>query len=211
MSEDETFVGRWAKRKEAAKPDRTAALEADDPTAAEPTIPEDDAGTREPVDGADVAPEDLPDIDTLDETSDYSVFMGDGVPDDLRNRALRKLWLNNPVFSVIDGLDEYDEDFTDAALAVQGKLKSAYQVGRGYAKEIAEESSQTPGPEAEDITAPVAGGSADDAGVAAAQESDDKERSVAENEAPARDDGEAGESAPAEDMDETDPEEPNSA
>ena len=31
----------------------------------------------------------------------------------------------------VDGLNDYDEDFTDAALVVKG-LKSAYQVGKGY-------------------------------------------------------------------------------
>ena len=53
----------------------------------------------------------LPDIDALEESSDYSVFLSDGVPDTLRRLALRKLWATNPLFGVRDGLNDYDEDF----------------------------------------------------------------------------------------------------
>ncbi len=53
----------------------------------------------------------LPDIDTLEEESDYRGFMNDGVPDKLRRLALRKLWASNPLFGVRDGLNDYDEDF----------------------------------------------------------------------------------------------------
>jgi len=54
----------------------------------------------------------LPDIDTLEEESDFRVFMSDGVPDKLRRLALRKLWSSNPLFGFRDGLNDYDEDFT---------------------------------------------------------------------------------------------------
>ncbi len=53
----------------------------------------------------------LPDINTLKEESDFSVFMSDGVPDKLRRLALRKLWASNPLFGIRDGLNDYDEDF----------------------------------------------------------------------------------------------------
>jgi len=53
----------------------------------------------------------LPDINTLKEESDFSVFMSDGVPDKLRRLALRKLWASNPFFGLRDGLNDYDEDF----------------------------------------------------------------------------------------------------
>lgn len=54
----------------------------------------------------------LPDIDTLEEKSDFQVFMKDGVPDKLRRLALRRLWSSNPLFGFRDGLNDYDEDFT---------------------------------------------------------------------------------------------------
>ena len=54
---------------------------------------------------------DMPPIESLDEDSDYSAFMSEGVSDELRNLALRKLF-KAPVFNIRDGLDEYDEDYT---------------------------------------------------------------------------------------------------
>lgn len=53
----------------------------------------------------------LPDIETLKEESDFSVFLSDKVPDTLRRLALRKLWASNPFFGIRDGLNDYDEDF----------------------------------------------------------------------------------------------------
>jgi hypothetical protein len=55
---------------------------------------------------------DMPDIETLTEESDFSGFMSSGVSDDLRNLALRKLFKSS-VFNIRDGLDEYDEDYTE--------------------------------------------------------------------------------------------------
>lgn len=75
-------------------------------------------------------PEDLPPIETLEKDSDYSVFMSSKVSDAIRNRALRKLWLTDPVLANLDGLVDYGEDFTDAATVV-ANMKSVYKVGRG--------------------------------------------------------------------------------
>jgi len=72
--------------------------------------------------------EQLPDIDSLDESADFTVFLKEGVPEELRKRALRKLWRLNPVFANLDGLNDYDEDFT--ATALEG-VKTLYQVGKG--------------------------------------------------------------------------------
>ncbi|WP_025770872.1 DUF3306 domain-containing protein [Thioalkalivibrio sp. HK1] len=54
---------------------------------------------------------DMPPIETLDEHSDYSGFLSPGVSEELRRRALRKLFLS-AAFNVRDGLDDYDDDFT---------------------------------------------------------------------------------------------------
>lgn len=72
----------------------------------------------------------LPDIESLDERSDFSMFLQKGVPEELRRRALRKLWRVDPVFAKLDGLNDYDLDYTDAATVVEG-LKSLYKVGKG--------------------------------------------------------------------------------
>ena len=60
---------------------------------------------------ADPAPE-LPDIETLEKDSDYTPFLAEGVPEAIKKLALRKLWASDPVLANIDGLNDYDEDFT---------------------------------------------------------------------------------------------------
>ncbi|HSM29299.1 MAG TPA: DUF3306 domain-containing protein, partial [Woeseiaceae bacterium] len=47
-----------------------------------------------------------------DENSDYSAFLGKGVPPDLKQKALKKLF-HSPKFNIRDGLDDYDWDFTN--------------------------------------------------------------------------------------------------
>jgi len=74
------------------------------------------------------------DFDALGYDSDYTRFMGEGVPEAIQRKALRKLWASNPVLANIDGLNDYDGDFTDAALAVD-VIKTAYKVGSGYLTE----------------------------------------------------------------------------
>ena len=50
------------------------------------------------------------------------------------------MWRTNPVLANIDGLNDYDDDFTDAALAVD-VLKTVHKVGRGYLED--EDESET--------------------------------------------------------------------
>lgn len=81
------------------------------------------------------------DFDKLDFESDYTTFMEKDVPDDVRNLALRKLWASNPVLTFMDGLDDYCEDYTDAAVCMPvGTMKTAYKFGRGFLsdEEVAE-------------------------------------------------------------------------
>lgn len=77
----------------------------------------------------------LPDPDTLQPGDDVARFMSDLVPDRLRRRALRRLWRLNPVLANVDGLVDYGEDYTDAALVVEN-LQTAYQVGKGMLAHI---------------------------------------------------------------------------
>ena len=58
----------------------------------------------------------LPSVDNLDAHSDYSVFMNDGVADDVRLRALRKLWRIHPAIGKGDGLTDYGTDVKGTAL-----------------------------------------------------------------------------------------------
>lgn len=56
----------------------------------------------------------LPPIESLDENSDYSVFMSPEVDTAVQKLAMRKLF-RLPQFGVLDGLNDYDEDFTTFA------------------------------------------------------------------------------------------------
>ncbi|WP_425405351.1 DUF3306 domain-containing protein [Hwanghaeella sp.] len=154
MSGSDSRLSRWSRLKSEARQQsriRFAVPDAEEAIAtveqAEVTADEPDGVTAEHRDedldqhsgletstdqvGAEVeeGPE-LPDLETLDSTSDYTPFMSDKVSDSVRNLALRKLWLSDSVFANLDGLIDYGEDFTDAATVVEG-MKSVYTVGRG--------------------------------------------------------------------------------
>lgn len=72
----------------------------------------------------------LPDPDTLELGADVTGFMRKEIPEMLRRKALRALWKSNPVLAVLDGLNDYDEDYTDAAFAAKG-ANTLYKVGQG--------------------------------------------------------------------------------
>lgn len=76
-------------------------------------------------------PDALPDIDSLDKNSDFSAFLRQGVPEEIRRRALRVLWRSDPVLANLDGLNDYDEDFT-VVHTVADAVRTAYKVGKGY-------------------------------------------------------------------------------
>jgi hypothetical protein len=56
------------------------------------------------------------------------------------------LWRSDPVLANLDGLIDHGEDYTDAAM-VPDTLKTAYQVGKGILRQLAE-ADPTPEPEA---------------------------------------------------------------
>ena len=126
------FLARWSRRKREERPGE----DADDRTGAPPEAAGEDAASQAEREREIV--ESLPDIETMDDSSDFSVFLQDGVPEALKRRALRKLWRLNPVLANLDGLNDYDEDFTDAATVVEN-LKTLYKVGKGMVPDEEEE------------------------------------------------------------------------
>jgi len=91
------------------------------------------------------------DLDTIDAESDLSIFLKEGVPEVLKRKALSVLWRSNPVFANVDGLCDYDDDFGDKSLNMK-VFKSAWQAGRGYLKQVAEETKIADAPDAANIT-----------------------------------------------------------
>lgn len=123
----------WAKRRAAVAAEEAAEAEA--MRAAERATIEAELATR---DEAELLAElNLPDPDTLGAGDDFKAFLTDAVPARLKTRALRRLWLSNPVLANVDGLVDYGGDFTDAALAVEN-LQTAYQVGKGMTAHVEE-------------------------------------------------------------------------
>lgn len=136
MSRDESkggFLVRWSDRK------RTA-LAAEDP-AEEPLPGVDD--TDADVDADAKSDEewleelDLPAPESLEDGDDFSAFMKAAVPARLRNRALRRLWMTNPVLANLDELLDYGDDFTDAAMVIDN-LQTVFEVGKGMPRPISE-------------------------------------------------------------------------
>lgn len=72
----------------------------------------------------------LPDPENIELGTDITGFMRKEIPEFLRRKALRGLWRSNPVLAVLDGLNDYDEDFTDAGATIKG-AKTLYKVGQG--------------------------------------------------------------------------------
>lgn len=135
--DDEPFLNRWSRRKSAVREEARPGNDGDDslpvPDNAPANVPDNVMETvQETGDGDDPAVRDLPDPATLTKDSDYTVFMREGVPKALRRQALKALWRSDPVLANLDGLNDYDEDFRAAHLAV-GAVTSSWKVGRGYA------------------------------------------------------------------------------
>ena len=126
------FLGRWSERKLQARSDPAPEALVEEAPAAELPVeaaPKTEAEIREELG--------LPDPEMLQKGDDFSAFMKAAVPAALRSRALRRLWLTDPVFANVDGLVEYGQDFTDAATVVPN-LQTAYKAGLGLLRVRAE-------------------------------------------------------------------------
>ena len=129
-SDEKDFLARWSRRKQAAREGLA------EPEPESPEVPAEMQSTEAAApETGEAASEDAyadVDFDALDYASDYTRFMGKDVPEMVQRRALRALWRSDPVLANVDGLNDYDEDFTNAARAVE-HLVTAYKTGgQGY-------------------------------------------------------------------------------
>ena len=93
----------------------------------------------------------LPNPDKIKKEKGLDVFFKDGVPDRLRQIALRRVWKLNPIIRFADAeINDYHEDFTDAATVIEG-MQTAYQVGKGYLTEMLENKDEESLPETTEI------------------------------------------------------------
>jgi len=110
--DDEGFLARWSRRKQAGYRNQEHPSAAGPQTwSGEPPAADD---LQQATPQREVTDADMPPVDSLDEKSDYAAFMSPGISEKLRAQALRKLF-HLPGFHVPDGLDDYDDDFTQFA------------------------------------------------------------------------------------------------
>ncbi|WP_455219554.1 DUF3306 domain-containing protein [Kaarinaea lacus] len=112
----EPFLRRWSKRKL-----DSAQVQEDDSDNADNVSPGGDAQSAQGVDAElvekpqhtqpELTDDDMPPLETLDEHSDFSMFLSPKVSETLRRRALQKLF-HFQQFNITDGLNDYDDDYT---------------------------------------------------------------------------------------------------
>jgi len=125
----ESRLQRWARKKaEAGKqtePSPPPVIES------EPTPEEQELAINEALPEHELlAKYSLPDPENIELGTDITGFLRKEIPEFLRRKALRGLWKSNPVLAVLDGLNDYDEDYTLASTAGQ-TVTSLYKVGEG--------------------------------------------------------------------------------
>lgn len=98
--QEPSFLARWSQRK-FAHGEQDEGEETVPPAVAEPA----EVPVREITDA------DLPSLDSLDESSDYSLFLAEKVSAELRRLALRKLF-RSEAFQTRCPLNEYMEDYS---------------------------------------------------------------------------------------------------
>ncbi len=113
----EGFVSRWSRRKQQVAEEKIESENIDENTS---NVTKQDFESdidpeilkAEKIEALNkLTDEDMPDIETLDEHSDFSGFMSTGVSEGLRRMALKKLFMGAS-YNIRDGLDEYDGDYT---------------------------------------------------------------------------------------------------
>jgi hypothetical protein len=113
---------------------------------------------------------DLPEPEALQDPDQVRDFLDSTVPQRLKTRALRRLWRLNPLLANVDGLVDYGEDYTDAAMVIEN-MQTAYQVGKGMLTAFVEDEDQTADGAGADDDAPEEE-PADDAMEASTEEAD---------------------------------------
>jgi len=160
--EDKGFLARWSQRKQEAKQ-------------GEPKVDAPAAETAEPAeaDGKGVVEEfdlaSLPKLEDITGTTDISAFLRKGVPEHLRNAALRKSWALDPaVRNYVSPALEYAYDWnTPGGVPGGGELGAGVDVARVVSQIMGD------GPRSESATpaseAPAGGPSSEPAAVQKAE------------------------------------------
>src|SRR5215217_4469279 len=135
--QDKSFIARWSQRKQEAKqPDR-------DVPAAEANL------APAPVAEADVPQEfdlsSLPKLEEITSATDITAFLRKGVPEHLRNAALRKSWALDPAIrNYVNPALDYAYDWnTPGGVPGGGELGTGFDVARMVSQIMGEPAAET--------------------------------------------------------------------
>lgn len=177
----EDFLARWSRRKLDARGADTEAPGNEPLAVTPPELPAADP-ERELTDA------DMPPIETLGEDSDFSPFLSPGVSDNLRQKALRKLF-SQPAYNITDGLNDYDEDFTQ--FAGLGSIIT-HEMKRMLQRELEAEKRKAESPDVQTRQTTGDGVPADDVTAAAETGNTEHDETTAQNNDPDKDDVPSG-------------------
>src|ERR1700704_5644528 len=138
--DDKSFLARWSQRKREAKQPEHEAPVADADVPSKP-VAEDDAAPEFDLST-------LPKLEDLTETTDITGFLRKGVPEHLRNAALRKSWALDPAIrNYVNPALEYAYDWnTPGGVPGNSEIGAGLDVARmvsqimGGAESVAEPS-----------------------------------------------------------------------
>ena len=182
MSDRETFMARWSRRKRASAQEGESvepSAPADDAAAAAPQAIEAPQAVDAPQPGeralgapADARASDapasheeassvpqLPSIESIVAESDVRAFLAPGVPPELTRAALRRAWSADPKIRDFIGLSENSWDFNDpGAMPGFGPLELTeeirQEIARMIGRSLGEDVPDAPGPPPPDVAEP---------------------------------------------------------
>jgi hypothetical protein len=146
--QDKGFLARWSQRKQEAKQPEPESQQ--DAPAAAPDVPSKPVADAEVVQEFDLST--LPKLEELTSTTDITAFLRKGVPEHLRNAALRKSWALDPaILNYVNPALEYAYDWnTPGGVPGNGELDAGMDIARMVSKIMGGESPAEPSNSASD-------------------------------------------------------------
>jgi Protein of unknown function (DUF3306) len=151
--EDKGFLARWSQRKrEAEQPEPKQAA-----AAVEPGAPSGPVAADDPKPESEFDLSSLPKLEDLTGTTDITAFLRKGVPEHLRNEALRKSWALDPAIrNYVNPALEYAYDWNSpGGVPGGGELGAGIDVARMVLQIMGGEPSEPPATAANPANAPA--------------------------------------------------------
>lgn len=159
----ESRLARWVRRKREATAEKTKEAERREApeeaktAALAPAAPPPEAGRTDERKKTEDVTKDLPPLESLGKDSDYTLFMREGVPDETRVAALRKLWRSDPAFTEPFPFEMHMEDYNKTFTPINAATDTLFRAGLGYLfdEDDKAKTDKPPGAEMVDKSAPA--------------------------------------------------------